>query len=56
MQNEPRREFLYEITVELGASIAIGDTPHGNRLIAPITGGSFEGPHLKGKVLPGGAD
>src|SRR5262249_16296772 len=24
--------------------------------IAPITGGAFEGPRLRGKVLPGGAD
>jgi hypothetical protein len=34
----------------------IGEVPHGTRVIAPITSGSFEGPRLRGKVLPGGGD
>src|SRR5207253_10345945 len=34
----------------------LGAVPHGTRLIAPITSGSFEGPRLRGKVLPGGGD
>src|SRR5689334_17564339 len=34
----------------------LGAVPHGTRAIAPITGGAFEGPRLRGKVLPGGAD
>ena len=34
----------------------IGATAHGRRVIAPIVGGIFEGPRLKGEVLPGGAD
>jgi hypothetical protein len=33
---------------QLGAGIV--------RSIAPITGGTFKGPELQGKVLPGGAD
>src|SRR5437868_15319931 len=32
----------------------LGAVPHGMRLIAPITGGTFEGPRLRGKVLSGG--
>jgi hypothetical protein len=32
----------------------LGAVPHGTRVIAPITGGSFEGPRLRGKVLSGG--
>jgi hypothetical protein len=56
MQNEPRLDFLYTITAELAAPIAIGECPHGNRQIVPVTGGSFEGPHLKGTVLAGGGD
>lgn len=52
MPNEPKLEFLYEITANLDAPHAIGDNPHGHRLIIPVTGGSLEGPHLKGKVLP----
>jgi len=34
----------------------VGAVPHGTRVIAPITSGAFEGPRLRGKVLPGGAD
>ena len=34
----------------------IGVVPQGTRVIAPITGGTFEGPRLRGKVLPGGGD
>src|SRR5262245_52685166 len=34
----------------------LGAVPHGTRVIAPIAGGAFEGPRLRGKVLPGGGD
>ena len=34
----------------------IGAGPHGARLTFPITGGSFEGDRLRGKVLSGGDD
>jgi hypothetical protein len=34
----------------------IGAGPHGIRLTFPITGGSFDGDWLRGKVLPGGDD
>src|SRR3954465_10427566 len=34
----------------------LGLVPHGIRSIVPVTGGDFEGPQLRGKVLPGGAD
>ena len=34
----------------------VGSVPHGTRVIAPIMSGSFEGPRLRGKVLPGGGD
>src|SRR5690349_24451555 len=34
----------------------LGAVPHGTRVIAPIAGGSIEGPRLRGKVLPGGGD
>jgi hypothetical protein len=32
----------------------LGAVPHGARVIAPIAGGTFEGPRLRGRVLPGG--
>jgi hypothetical protein len=34
----------------------IGVVPHGARVTAPIASGHFEGPRLRGKVLPGGGD
>ena len=34
----------------------VGPGPHGTRVTYPITGGSFEGDRLRGKVLPGGDD
>ena len=34
----------------------LGAVPHGIRVIAPITAGTFEGPRLRGKVLPSGDD
>ncbi|HEY3883820.1 MAG TPA: DUF3237 domain-containing protein [Vicinamibacterales bacterium] len=34
----------------------IGSTPEGALTIFPVTGGSFEGERLRGKVLAGGGD
>jgi hypothetical protein len=35
----------------------VGAVPHGARVIAPVAGGTFEGPRLRGKVLAdGGGD
>lgn len=34
----------------------LGTSPLGRRRIIPITGGTFEGERLTGRVLPGGAD
>jgi hypothetical protein len=56
MPNEPQLEFLFEMSAYLAPPIAIGENPHGNRQILPVAEGSFEGPRLKGKVLPGGGD
>jgi hypothetical protein len=44
------------LDVDSAASYPIGVSSHGNRMVAPITGGTFSGPRLKGSVLPGGAD
>jgi Protein of unknown function (DUF3237) len=38
------------------ATEEIGSTPHGKLLIFGVTGGSFEGERLRGKVLAGGGD
>jgi hypothetical protein len=49
-------EFLYKINLTLDAPVDIGKLPIGKRVIYPVTGGSFEGPKLKGKVRAFGAD
>jgi hypothetical protein len=46
-------EFLFTIALEVPV-LALGETPHGTQRIARIAGGSFDGPKLRGKVLPGG--
>lgn len=52
----PRTEFVYEAIVDIAPSMQLGQSPFGERRMVPITGGTFEGPGLRGKVLPGGAD
>jgi hypothetical protein len=34
----------------------LGAVPHGGRSFVPVTGGDFEGPRLRGRILPGGGD
>jgi len=52
----PELEYVMEARVTIGAALEIGATPHGERRIIPITGGTFEGAGLRGRVVPGGAD
>ena len=52
----PTTEFIFEETVLLGPAVKVGKTPFGDRNIVPITGGTFEGPGLKGEIVPGGWD
>jgi hypothetical protein len=52
----PKLEFVCELKVTTDKAMTVGETAHGTRRIIPITGGTFEGPKLKGIVLNGGAD
>jgi hypothetical protein len=52
MQSRP----LMTLRLRTAPTQDIGAGPHGVRVTFPITGGSFEGDRLRGKVLPGGAD
>ena len=47
---------LMTMQVAVVGARKIGAVPHGTRVIAPIASGHFEGPRLRGKVLPGGGD
>lgn len=52
----PKLEFAFEIHAEVGKPDEVGAVPGGTRRVIPILGGTFTGPGLKGKILPGGAD
>lgn len=52
----PELEFVMQLRVTCSGAEYVGETPVGTRLSIPITGGTFEGPDLKGGVLSGGAD
>ena len=53
---KPQLEFLMDLAVDVGEIVSMGEGPLGERRIVGIVGGTFEGPELRGEVLPGGAD
>jgi hypothetical protein len=52
----PKLTFALQLKVTLGEAFRINNTQHGRRTVIPITGGTFEGPGLKGTIVNGGAD
>lgn len=48
--------LLMTLQVVIAGAQKIGAVPHGTRVTAPIASGDFEGPRMRGKVLPGGGD
>ena len=55
-KDAPQLEFALQLRVTLGEAFSIEGTQHGRRTVIPITGGTFEGPAIKGTILNGGAD
>ncbi len=53
---QPQLEFVFEVRAKVADPIVVGQVPDGTRRIIDILGGTFEGPKIKGKLLPGGAD
>ena len=49
-------EFLFTIDVDVDAMISLGPAPLGERRVVNLLGGRFDGPAMRGTVLPGGAD
>jgi hypothetical protein len=47
---------LFDIVVDLSPRLNIGSGPFGQRILFGAAGGSFDGPKLRGDVLPGGGD
>ena len=51
-----RSRPLMSLRLSTAPTQNIGAGPHGARITFPLTGGSFEGDRLRGKVLPCGDD
>jgi hypothetical protein len=49
-------EHLFTFDAAIGANVPIGSGPYGSRAIAAVTGGTFDGPGLRGTIVPPGAD
>jgi hypothetical protein len=47
--------LLMTMQVEVGTVQNIGAVPHGTRRTSPLGGGTFEGPRLRGTILPAGS-
>lgn len=51
-----KTEFMWNAKVKVSSLIMLGESKRGTRRVIPITGGTFEGPNIKGEVLPAGED
>ena len=47
--------LLMMMHVKVGTLLNIGAVPHGTRRTAPLSGGTFEGPRLRGTIMSGGS-
>ena len=54
LKSEPL--FVMRLNVAYNQTQPIGAVAGGERAIFPVVGGTFEGPRLRGRVLPHGAD
>ena len=50
---DPRLTLVYRLEAVLGEPLDFGEVSEGDRRIVPQTGGTFEGPDMNGKLLPG---
>ena len=51
-----KSELLFKMHATLQSPQQIGKTHEGTRIVFYATGGTIDGPKIKGKVLPGGGD
>jgi hypothetical protein len=56
MTTFPGVVFAFEARVQVGDPMDLGQVPGGRRRIVTILSGTVDGPEIKGRVLPGGAD
>jgi hypothetical protein len=50
---DPRMRPVYHLEATLGRPLDLGQTARGHRRIVPLTGGTFTGPALNGRLVPG---
>jgi Protein of unknown function (DUF3237) len=50
---DPQLSKVYRLEATLGRPLELGDIARGRRRIVPLTGGTFVGPQIKGKLLAG---
>jgi hypothetical protein len=50
---DPSLTRVYRLEATVGEPLDLGDIAQGRRRIVPLTGGTFTGPDLNGKLLPG---
>ncbi|MGU3432506.1 DUF3237 domain-containing protein [Actinomycetes bacterium M1A6_2h] len=55
-ERPPALTFVAHLAVQVGDPVDLGVAPDGHRRLVPILGGTFDGPFMAGRVLPGGAD
>jgi hypothetical protein len=53
--SELQSEFLLELTIDAAKPHEVG-LPRAGRLVVPVAGGSFDGPRLKGTIIPPAGD
>jgi Protein of unknown function (DUF3237) len=52
----PILEHIARVVVQLQPAVSLGQSPWGERRLVPIIGGHFDGPRMRGVIVPGGAD
>ncbi|KAK5110709.1 hypothetical protein LTR62_005586 [Meristemomyces frigidus] len=52
----PTLQFLFHLECDMESFRPIGLGPHGDRSTVIFKGGRFEGPRMRGEILPGGGD
>jgi Protein of unknown function (DUF3237) len=50
---DPSMTRVYRLEATVGEALELGEMAEGRRRIVPLTGGTFTGPELNGKLLPG---
>jgi hypothetical protein len=50
---DPSLTLVYRLEIVLGEPLEFGEVNQGRRRIVPQIGGTFEGPDMRGKLLPG---